>query len=115
MMNLLTCALLFILIFPKASRASQLPSLKVLSTPSCSVCFKMFRILDELDSRYGDKVKTEKIDLLEHQDIASEFNVRYVPHLLFLDKDGKIVKEEVGYLPLDKVLAAFKDSGINLE
>ena len=107
--------LLLIMIFPRALYALELPSLKVLSTPSCPACAQMYRVLDELNSRYGDKVKTEKINLLEHRDIAKEFNVRYVPHLLFVDGDNKIIKEEVGYVPLDKVLATFKDAGINLE
>jgi thioredoxin 1 len=112
---LFVAVFMLIMIFPGASRASDLPSLKVLSTPSCSVCAQMYRILDDLDSRYGDKVKTERINLLEHRDIAKEYNVRYVPHLLFVDGDGKVVKEEVGYIPLDKVLAIFKDAGISLE
>ena len=107
--------LLFIAVFPCAARASELPSLKVLSTPSCPACAKMHRVLDDLDSQYGGKVKTEKINLLERRDVAKEFKVRYVPHLLFVDKNGKIVKEEVGYVPLDKVLTTFKDAGIDLE
>ena len=108
-------ALLFVMVSRRASHASELPSLKVLSTPSCPACIQMYRILDELDSNYSGKVTTEKVNLLENRDIAKEFNVRYVPHLLFVDKDGKIFKEEVGYVPLDKVLATFKDAGINLE
>jgi len=74
----------------------------------------MYRVLDELDSKYGDKVKTEKINLLEHRHIAKEFNVLYVPHLLFLDENGKIVKEIVGHASLDKVLETFRDAGVNL-
>ena len=115
MIFFLSCSLLLVMIFPRVSRASELPLLKVLSTPSCPSCIQMYRVLDELNSRYGDKLKTEKINLLENRDIAKEFNVRYVPHLLFVDGDGKIVKEEVGYAPLDKVLTVFKDAGINLE
>ena len=119
-MTTFLCVLSFIIallltIFLRASHASELPSLKLLSTPSCPACAKMYRILDELDSKYGDKVTTEKVNLLERRDIAKEYNVRYVPHLLFVDKDGKVVKEEVGYIPLDKVLTTFKDAGINLE
>jgi thioredoxin 1 len=109
------CVILAVLFFPKALWAAELPALKVLSTPSCPACSQMGRILDELDSKYGDKVKTEKINLMEHRDIAKEYNVRYVPHLLFVDGAGKVVKEEVGYIPLDKVLATFKDAGINIE
>ena len=82
---------------------------------SFPACAQMFRVLDELDGKYGDKLKTEKINLLEHRDIAKEFKVRYVPHVLFVDKDGKVVKEEVGHVTIDKVVANFKEAGISLE
>ena len=113
--GLLAVAFLFAVVFPCVSHASELPVLRVLSTPTCPACAQMFRVLDELGSKYGGKLKTEKINLLEHRDIAKEFKVRYVPHVLFVDKDGKVVKEEVGHVPLEKVVTIFKDAGINLE
>ena len=112
---LMLVVFLLAVISPGVSHASELPSLKVLSTPTCPACAKMFRILEELNGTYGDKVKTEKINLLENKDIAKEYNVRFVPHLLFVDQDGKVVEEKVGYVPLDKVISTFKDAGINLE
>ena len=111
---LFVTALLIVMVFPRASRACERPTLKMLSTPSCPACAKMQKVLDELDDKYGDKIKTERINLLEHLDIAKEFKVRAVPHLLFCDQDGKIVKENIGYIVIDKVLANFKEVGIDL-
>ena len=53
--------------------------------------------------------------MAENADIARKFKVRYVPHLLFMDASGNVVKESVGYMPLDEVLKTFKEAGINVE
>lgn len=94
--------------------ARELPSLKMLSTPSCPACAQMSRVVDEIDSQYGSKLATEKINLYEHRDIAKQYNVRYVPHLLFLDASGNVVTEKVGYVPLNEVLKIFQQAGIDV-
>jgi thioredoxin 1 len=107
--------ILLIFLFPMAARAAELPSLKVLSTPSCPACAQMSRVVDEIDSQYGGKLATEKVNLYEHRDIAKQYNVRYVPHLLFVDGTGNVVKEKIGYVPLDEVLKTFREAGIDVE
>jgi thioredoxin 1 len=102
------------LLFPVLANAAELPLLKVLSTPSCPACAQMSRVLDDIDIQYGDKLKTEKIDLYEHRDVAQQYNVRYVPHLLFVDASGNVVKEKIGCIPLEEVLKIFQEVGINV-
>ena len=92
-----------------------LPSLKMLSTSTCPSCARMGRVLDDLVEKYGGKVTAEKIDLHENRDIAKQYNVRFVPHLLFVDAEGVVVKEEVGYVPIEQVLKNFTDAGIAIE
>ncbi len=77
----------------------------------------MSKVLDEINSKYGKQLTAEKIDVsvAENADIARKFKVRYVPHLLFMDASGNVVKESVGYMPLDEVLKTFKEAGINVE
>jgi thioredoxin 1 len=94
---------------------NMLPSLKMLSTPTCAVCTRMARTLDELNENYAGKIATEKIDLFEHRDIAKEYNVRYVPTLLFTDRSGTVFKQEVGYMPVEDVLKIFMEAGIVIE
>lgn len=75
----------------------------------------MSKVLDELNQKYSTQLTAEKVDVYENPDIAREYNVRYVPHLLFLDSTGKVVKESVGYMPIEQVLQTFKEAGINIE
>jgi thioredoxin-like negative regulator of GroEL len=106
---------LFVAVMPKRALAAGLPSLKVLSTPSCPACAQMYRIVDEINDKYAGKLATEKINLYENRAIAAQYKVRYVPHLLFTDALGAVVKEGVGYMPLDEVLKTFEEAGIHIE
>ena len=51
----------------------------------------------------------------EHPEVAREYKVRYVPTLLFMDAEGKVVQQEVGYRSLDEVLEIFKKAGVAIE
>ena len=107
-------AFLLVLLLPNAARAAT-PMLKMLSTPSCPACARMERVLSDLSREYEGKITAEKVNLLEHREIAKQYNVRYVPHLLFIDADGNVFKEEVGALPLEKILQTFEEAGVSLE
>ena len=102
------------LLFPALACAAELPSLKVLSTPSCPACAQMYRVLDEIETQYSGTLKTEKVNLYEHRDVARQYNVRYVPHLLFVDALGNVVREKVGYASLEEVLNIFREAGIKV-
>ena len=75
----------------------------------------MSRVLDDLNQKYAGKLTAEKINVMEEQELARKHNVRYVPHLLFVDANGNVVKESVGYMPLDEVVKTFKEAGVVLE
>jgi thioredoxin 1 len=115
-MEVLFCSFITVLLFPALARAAEtLPSLKMLSTPTCAVCTRMARTLDDLNESYAGKIVAEKVNLFEHPDIAKEYNVRYVPTLLFADESGSVFKQNVGYMPVEKVLETFKEAGIVIE
>jgi thioredoxin 1 len=114
MLLLALLALTFLLVFRGTAHGEGLPSLKVLSTPSCPACAQRYRMLDDLGAQYAGKVTTEKINLYEHQDVAKQYKVKYVPHLIFVDTDGKVVKEKIGAIPLDEVLETFREAGVEL-
>ncbi|NLL37874.1 MAG: thioredoxin family protein [Fretibacterium sp.] len=113
-MKILVLSLLLTGLLLVPAYASSLPTLKMLSTPSCPACVQMSKVLDQLNAQYEGKLATEKVDVYEQPEIAQKYNVRYVPHLLFLDAEGKVVEQKVGYLSLEDVLKTFKASGIEI-
>ncbi len=72
----------------------------------------MSKVLDEINQKYAGKLVAEKVNVQENPEIAREYNVRYVPTLLFMDAEGKVVQQEVGYRSLEEVLEIFKKAGV---
>ena len=100
---------------PAFAGEKKLPTLKSLSTPTCPACLQMAKVLDEINDKYAGKLTAEKVNVEEHPEMAREYNVRYVPTLLFMDAEGKVVQQEVGYRSLDEVLEIFKKAGVAIE
>jgi thioredoxin 1 len=78
----------------------------------CGPCKMLSPILDELASEYEGRVKIGKVNIDEHQSLATEYGVRAIPTLL-LFKDGQVEEQIVGLkskrdfkASLDKVLVA---------
>ncbi|MBR1671902.1 MAG: thioredoxin family protein [Fretibacterium sp.] len=95
--------------------AANLPTLKMLSTTTCPACAMMEPVLKDLADKYKGKVATEHVYLEDHPDVAKQYNVRYVPTLIFIDEKGNEVAQEVGYRSLDEVLAVFAQSGVKIK
>ncbi|MFC2594127.1 MAG: thioredoxin family protein [Fretibacterium sp.] len=75
----------------------------------------MSKVLDEVNDKYAGKLVAEKVDLEKNPEVAREYKVRFLPTLLFLDAEGKVVRQEVGYRSLDEVLEIFKKAGVAIE
>ena len=75
----------------------------------------MSKVLDSINAKYAGKLFAEKIDISNRMQLASEFNVRYVPHLLFVNAKGGVFKQEIGFIQEDKVLEIFKEAGIEIK
>ena len=74
----------------------------------------MSKVLDSLNEKYGGNILGEKIDISDKRELAMEYNVRYVPHLLFIDANGEVFKQEIGYKQENDVLQIFENAGIKI-
>jgi thioredoxin 1 len=61
----------------------------------CGPCKMVAPILDELAAEYDGKVKIGKVNIDEHQSLASEYGIRAIPTLL-LFKGGQVADQIVG-------------------
>jgi thioredoxin 1 len=61
----------------------------------CSPCRALTPILDELATEYDGKVKIGKVNIDEHQELASQFGIQSIPTLL-LFKGGQVAEQIVG-------------------
>ena len=61
----------------------------------CGPCKMIAPVLDELADEYNGKVRIGKVNIDEHQSLASEYGVRAIPTLL-LFKGGQVQEQIVG-------------------
>ena len=94
--------------------SAALPSVTMLSTKTCPACVQMEKVMTEIDSKYSGRISTSRIYLEDKPELAKQYNIRYVPTLLFKDSKGKVVAQEIGYKSLDAVLEVFKKAGVKL-
>lgn len=106
-------ALVLIMVICSCANAA-LPSVTMLSTKTCPACSQMEKVLKEINANYSGKLSTAHVYLEDNPDVAKQYNVRYVPTLLFRDASGKIVAQEVGYKSLDEVLKIFAKAKVKI-
>ena len=64
----------------------------------CGPCRMVAPIVEELANDYDGQLKVGKVDVDLNTRIASKFNIRSIPSILFF-KDGKLVDTVVGAVP----------------
>ncbi|TDQ77314.1 thioredoxin family protein [Sphingobacterium yanglingense] len=62
----------------------------------CGPCRVLNPIVDNIKSQKPAEVDFMRIDVDTQSDIAEEFNIRGVPTIILLDKDGKISWRHTG-------------------
>lgn len=63
--------------------------------PWCGPCKIMNPIIDELEKELGEKVKIDKINVDENQELATKYGVMSIPTYIIL-KDDKEVGRKIG-------------------
>ena len=66
----------------------------------CGPCQMLAPVLEDLDKEVN--VKIVKINVDDIPELARQFRVISIPTLL-LFKDGKFVKKELGYMPIERL------------
>ena len=74
----------------------------------CNPCKVVAPILENLAEEYEGKVDIYKVDTEKEQELASMFNIRSIPSILFVPKDGK-PQMSMGALPKENFVQAIKD------
>jgi thioredoxin 1 len=64
----------------------------------CGPCRMVAPIMEQIAGEHAGKVKVAKVDVDANQQVATRYNIRSIPSILFF-KDGKHVDTVVGAVP----------------
>jgi thioredoxin 1 len=81
---------------------SEKPVLVDFWAPWCGPCRLLSPIVEELAQVYEGKLQVAKVNTDESPSVATQFNIRSIPTLLFF-KDGKLVDSMIGLVPRDQL------------
>lgn len=83
---------------------SELPVFVDFWASWCAPCRMIAPFIDQIAKEYDGKIKVVKCDVDECPESAAQFNVSSIPSLM-LFKDGKVVKQTTGAMPLAQMKA----------
>ena len=72
----------------------------------CGPCKMLSPILDELAQEYDGRVRIGKVNIDEHQNLATQFGIRSIPTLLLFQK-GQVADQIVGLRSKRDLKASF--------
>ncbi len=84
------------------TKVNSKPKMLKFSSPMCSDCKKVSKELVGVLEDFKDAVVFEEINVSDgskaSNDAVTEYKVTVVPTLIFIDKDGKIVQKNEGFI-----------------
>ena len=81
--------------FESEVKSADVPVLVDFWAEWCGPCKMLGPILDELAEEKGDSVKIAKVDVDSQQQLAAQYGVRSIPHIVFF-KDGEVADQVTG-------------------
>lgn len=68
----------------------------------CGPCKMLAPVLEKIQEKFEGSLEVIKIDIDKCSDVANKYNVMSVPTLMFFS-DGELVRQEVGFMPEEKI------------
>lgn len=66
------------------------------NSPSCQV---IYRLVDEAEQRYNKQVSFQQFDWSANNPLIEHYQVRFLPTVLLIDRQGKVVDRIIGESP----------------
>lgn len=94
-----------------AAAPKPLPTLYDFTAVWCPPCKQQGPIVAALEQEYEGKVHIQAIDVDQNQELAAKYDVKAIPTLVFLDREGNEAARFVGLSDREKIVNKFKELG----
>jgi len=84
-----------------------------LGAKKCIPCKMMAPIMEKMEKVYKEKAAIVFIDVWEHREQASRFNIRAIPTQIFFDRDGKEVYRHLGFMSEKDIVQQLTKMGVD--
>jgi thioredoxin 1 len=74
----------------------------------------MVPVLEELETKYANQLKTIFVHVNEDQDKTQEFAIKMIPTQIFFDTNGKELERHTGFISTEDILATYKKYNITI-
>jgi len=91
-----------------------LPRLLEVGADKCVPCRMMQPILKELREDYAGGLEVDFLDVWKDPAAGRALDIRIIPVQIFYDASGKELFRHEGFYPKEKILAKWKELGVNL-
>lgn len=86
----------------------ELPAIIDFYADWCGPCKMVAPVLEDLEKEYDGKLNIYKVNTEEQQELAAAFQIRSIPSILFIPKDGQ-PQMAMGALPKESFKKAIND------
>lgn len=96
-----------------ADVAGKKPTILEFSSPTCSCCVKLKQVLPGVESKYASKIDIQKFNVAapdsKIKQLMSTYSINTIPTLIFIDKNGNVIRTTRGYLTADQLDTYFNE------
>jgi thioredoxin 1 len=93
---------------------NSLPTLMEFGMDTCASCKAMHKVLDELRSAHGDRLRIISVNILEQRELTQQWKIKVIPTQVMLDAKGNEFYRHVGFLPAQAIQERFASHGMSL-
>lgn len=98
---------------PAMTGAASLPKMIEFGSTTCTPCKMMEPVLDELRRDYSDRLHVEFVDTSKNGEAAGRYRIKTIPTQIFFDPDGNELWRHQGFIPVERILARWKELGFD--
>lgn len=91
-----------------------IPRLLDLGSKGCTACTLLEPVLEALREKHAGHLQVDFIDVWEHEQVATDFDIELIPVQIFFDAAGNEIDRHQGFITMEEIEDRFIELGVSL-